>query len=258
MIELAWGALTHSGRLRRGNEDAHLAAPPVFVVADGMGGHAAGEVASQIAVEQFRAFTAGGPFAIADVARAISAANDAIIAASAANDGHTGMGSTVVGLVAIEQGGTPFWLAFNIGDSRLYRMWEGGLTQISVDHSYVQELVSSGRLSSAAAREHPERNIVTRALGHATDSEPDFWMMAPEAGERFLLCSDGLPGDVETARIHEILLEVDDPAEAAADLLAAALDAGGRDNITVVVVDVRRVHEGVLETTTPRGPIEHG
>ena len=169
------------------------------------------------------------------------------------------MGTTVVGLIAVEQLGAPYWLAFNIGDSRLYRLWDGDLSQISVDHSYVQELINSGRLSSDDARAHPERNVVTRALGQGEDIEPDFWMMPPEPGERFLLCSDGLSGDVERARIRDVLLAAEDPADAAADLVAAALSAGGRDNITVVVVDVRGVDgDGELETTRPRGPMLGG
>lgn len=253
MIYVTWGAETHHGRVRQRNEDALLAADPVFVVADGMGGHEAGEVASSIAVEHFRRFVGGTNLDVPDIAEAIDAANAAILTESQTKPGCGGMGTTVIGLVAVEQLGSPYWLAFNVGDSRLYRLWNGQLSQVSVDHSYVQELVNAGRLSSDDARDHPERNIVTRALGQDTVIEPDFWVMPPEVGERFLLCSDGLSGEVSEEQILGILIADTDPVEAAADLVAAALSGGGRDNITVVVVDVAGVDYAEAETTTPRG-----
>jgi serine/threonine protein phosphatase PrpC len=175
-----------------------------------------------------------------------------------AGTGSAGMGTTVVGLIAVEHRGMPYWLAFNVGDSRLYRLWQGELSQISVDHSYVQELVNTGQLTTDDARGHPERNIVTRALGQDAASEPDFWVMPPEVGERFLLCSDGLSGEVGQDRILELLLAAGDPVEAASNLVEAALAGGGRDNISVIVVDVRGVGEyGAQETTTPRGAVLH-
>lgn len=258
MIDLSWGARTHRGRTRNHNEDALLAAAPVFVVADGMGGHEAGEVASEITIEHFRGFVGGASLAIPDIAAAIASANDAIVAAAEAGTGRAGMGTTVVGLIAVEEMGMPYWLAFNIGDSRLYRLWQGELSQISVDHSYVQELVNTGQLTTDNVRGHPERNIVTRALGRHAAIEPDYWVMPPEAGERFLLCSDGLSGDVGHDRILELLLAAGDPVEAASNLVEAALAGGGRDNISVVVVDVRGVGDyGAQETTTPRRAVPH-
>ncbi len=252
MIDLSWGSATHNGRRREHNEDALLASAPVFVVADGMGGHLAGEVASEIAVDHFRGFVGAARLTIHDVSQAVAAANNAIIAAGTQRAGAAGMGTTVVGLIAVEQLEMPFWLAFNVGDSRLYRLWEGELSQISVDHSYVQDLVNSGRLSVDDARGHPERNVVTRALGQENSIEPDYWIMPPEIGERFLLCSDGLSGEVGNDRIRELLAAEGEPAEAASNLVAAALAGGGRDNISVVVVEVRGISYAAEESTIPR------
>ncbi|MEO6712745.1 MAG: protein phosphatase 2C domain-containing protein [Mycobacteriales bacterium] len=256
MIEVTWGAQTHNGHVRQHNEDALLADAPVFVVADGMGGHRAGEVASSIAIDQFRPLVGASALTIADVAAAITAANEAIVEAGEAGASSAGMGTTVVGMIAVEQVGRPYWLAFNVGDSRLYRLFKGELNQVSVDHSYVQELIAAGRLTADEAIGHPERNIVTRALGQDTESQADFWLLPPEVGERFLLCSDGLSGDVSADQILQLLRNSPDPEEAADQLVSAALAAGGRDNISVVVVDVRAIYDfGAHEATIPRGGV---
>jgi protein phosphatase len=149
------------------------------------------------------------------------------------------MATTAVGIVAIEQYGAPYWMAFNIGDSRLYRSGEAGLEQVSVDHSYVQELVDSGRLSPAEARRHPERSVITCALGVEAAYRPDFWLFPAEPGQRFLLCSDGLTDEVGDADISALLARADHPQIAADALVAAALHAGAADNVSVIVVDVR-------------------
>jgi protein phosphatase len=253
MIGLSWGAATDNGRVRQHNEDALLADAPVFVIADGMGGHQAGEVASSIVVDHFRELVGRSGLDVADIAEVLGRANAAIIDASDVAAARGGMGTTVVGLVAIEQLGVPYWAAFNVGDSRIYRFWQDELTQITIDHSYVQELIDSGRLTPDDARSHPDRNVVTRALGQALLHEADFWVLPPEPGERFLLCSDGLPGDLATNEILGVLRELMDPVSAADALVTAAVHAGGRDNVTVVVIDVVRVDVAAKqETTTPR------
>ena len=261
MFNLAWGSATHTGNVRPLNEDALLADAPVFVVADGMGGHDAGEVASEMAVARFRGFVGMSAVAIHQVTPAITAANEAIVAAGEAGEGRAGMGTTIVGLIGVEQHGAPYWFAFNMGDSRIYRFCRGLLTQVSVDHSHVQELVTLGQLSPAAARLHPERNIITRALGQQESGDPDYWLLPPEPGERFLLCSDGLSGELEPEEIARVLAAAPEPAVAAKNLLEAALFAGGRDNITVVVVDVLGIDtravddQSAWEQTTPRGDV---
>jgi protein phosphatase len=236
-MALAWGCATDVGKLRPHNEDAVLAAPPVFVVADGMGGHAAGEVASSIVVETFESLR-GRTIVSDDIARALTAANTSILELASQDQAKAGMGTTAVGLAVVEEDGATYWLAFNLGDSRLYQFHLGVLTQVSIDHSWVQELVSLGRITADEARTHPERNVVTRVLGSGFPSSADFWLFPAEAGQRFLLCSDGLSNEIEDDEIGAILA-VPQPPEVVADLLVrAAMDAGGRDNITVVVVDV--------------------
>ena len=143
----------------------------------------------------------------------------------------------VVAVVAVA--GTDHWAVFNMGDSRVYRLFEGELAQVTVDHSEVQELVSSGRLTAEEARTYRRRNVVTRSLGIDPPDAVDTWVFPPVPGERFLMCSDGLTGEVGDARIQEILGSVDDPQMAADLLVQAAIDAGGSDNVTVVVVDHR-------------------
>lgn len=238
MIDLAWGRATSAGRRRAHNEDALLADPPVFVVADGMGGHAAGEVASELAVQCLRGLAGRTVQAPSEVSDALARANREIHSLASGDPDKSGMGTTAVGLVAVEQSGTTFWLAFNLGDSRIYRFHGAVLTQVTVDHSYVQELVDGGLLDPAAAREHPERAVVTRALGTDRTLDPDYWILSPEPGERFLLCSDGLTSELTDDAILAVLSRVVDPAEAADALVDAALEAGGRDNVTVLVVDV--------------------
>jgi len=141
----------------------------------------------------------------------------------------------------VRQDGLPYWLVVNLGDSRTYRLAGTTFEQLSVDHSEVQELVESGELSVEQARQHPRRNIITRALGAGMRQEPDFWLVPIEEGDRILVCSDGLTGEILDSRIAGILLDQPDPADAAHALVEAALSAGGRDNISVIVVDAWEV-----------------
>lgn len=234
MMQIAWGTATDRGRVRRTNEDAHLAEPPVFLVSDGMGGRAAGDVASAIVVDEFRG-RVGAPAVESDwVSGCISRAGTRIRRLS-------GGGATVVGAALVEHSGAPYWLAFNIGDSRMYRCAEGLLKQVSVDHSLVQEMVDAGELDPAQARTHPRRNVITRAVGISRAVQPDCWLLPGLEGDRLLLCSDGVTAELTDDQLSAILAGHVDPQRAADALIDAALRAGGRDNVTVVVVDVLAV-----------------
>ena len=149
-------------------------------------------------------------------------------------------------MVVVQQDSTPYWLLFNIGDSRVYRCVDGAMTQISVDHSVVQELVDSGRMEPEAARFHPERHIITRAVGTQESPHPDIWLIPAEAGERFLVCSDGLSGELDSPEIAAVVIGPGTPQEIADELVARALAAGGRDNVTAIVVEVLAVGADTL------------
>lgn len=254
MIFGGWAGITDRGLLRAANEDAWLGAPPLFVVADGMGGHAAGDVASALAVDAFRPLTDKVALEVQDVLDALAEANRAILAAAADPD-RSGMGTTATGLALVQAGGSEHWLVFNVGDSRVYRLLDGDLTQLTVDHSEAEELVEAGHLTRAQAREYRRRNVVTRSLGTDPAPVPDCWVFPPAAGERFLICSDGLTTEVEDERIGACLVEEPDAEGGARRLVELALDAGGRDNVTVIVVDGLSTGSlsEVEEDTIPRG-----
>ena len=239
-VTLGWAAATDVGLDRTVNEDSLLAELPVFLVADGMGGHQAGDVASSLVVDEFESLADGRLRNVDDVIQTIEAANASILDEGVRSDTRTGMGTTAVGLLLVDNGDRSSWMLFNIGDSRAYRLAAGRLEQLSVDHSYVQELLDAGEITVRTARNHPHRNVVTRALGATEFIHPDFWLRPPMTGERYLLCSDGLSSEIGDADILDILGEPS--AERAAEMLIArALDAGGHDNITVLVVDVLSV-----------------
>ena len=233
-----WGVATHPGLVRSTNEDAVLAHYPVFLVADGMGGQAGGEVASHLVSEEFRRLADASPLTVDDVRVAIERANDVVVEAASATRGLAGMGTTLVGLAVVDADAEPCWLAFNVGDSRCYRLVAGELTQVTTDHSEVQILIEQGAITPEAARSHPHRNVITRAIGGGRTVDPDFFPLRPEAGERFLVCSDGLTVDVPDDTIAEVLRTEPDPRTAAARLVGLAVSAGGHDNVTVLVVDV--------------------
>lgn len=248
MTKLAWAAATDVGRVREHNEDSFQAGPRVFAVADGMGGHAAGEVASALVIEKL-AEIADSPALTADeVVSAIDAANRAIIRAGLQNPRMLGMGTTLTGLALVAadpENGTPTgsaerecWAVFNVGDSRVYRLFGSEFSQVTEDHSEVQELVNAGRLTPDEARRYPRRNVVTRSLGTLPPPEADVLVRDVVCGERFVICSDGLNGELTDDEIAEVLTAAADPDRAAADLVARALDAGGEDNVTVIVVEV--------------------
>jgi protein phosphatase len=238
-LELAWSAASDVGKVRRLNEDSFLAYPGLFVVADGMGGHAAGEVASRIAVEVFQEKLAELPLIPADVERLMTEANRRV-RERAEGDSTEGMGTTLVGLVLIDNGGAASLMVFNIGDSRCYA-WsaETGLEQITTDHSVVQELVDTGTISSSDARRHPDRNVVTRAIGVEAVAAADFFVLPRAQHQRFLLCSDGVSDQLDPQLIAQCLGEDGASSDGAVNLLAHVLEGPASDNATCIVVDAR-------------------
>ena len=230
---IAWGARTDVGLVRGHNEDSFLVQPPVFAVCDGMGGHAAGEVASSISVQTIGA---RAPIHADDVllGAAVEAANAAVIEGAAQGLGKPGMGCTA-SCVHIE--GSKVAVA-HVGDSRIYLLHQGTLVRLTHDHSYVEELVDAGEITADEARVHPSRSVITRALGSDPDMYADHFTLDISAGDRIVLCSDGLSSMVEDSEIEAIAVSSALPQTAADNLVAAALEAGGHDNVTVVVVDV--------------------
>lgn len=252
-MRTAWGSATDGGPFRRRNEDALLAHPPVFLVADGMGGHDSGDLASRIAVEEAAALTGQTEVTADDlhlVVRAIEARlHDEAPEGSAA-------GTTLAGVALARRDGTDHWLVFNIGDSRVYRFAAGVLTQVSVDHSLVQELVDDGALTREEATRHPERHVITRAIGTGLPATADYWLLPVRMGDRILVCSDGLTDALEDERIAIVLGSCEDPQIAAEMLVDGAVEAGSRDNVTAVVVDAAARPEE-LDTTAERERRHH-
>jgi protein phosphatase len=226
---------THVGLVRADNEDAYLLAPPLFAVADGLGGHQAGEVASSIAVDTLLEAAPRVADAKA-LGRAARRANTAVLEAAASGRGRSGMGTT---LTAAMLDGTRIALA-HVGDSRAYLLHYGTLEQLTQDHSMVADLVRQGRLTAEESRVHPNRSVITRALGSDPDMMADAFEVEAAPGDRLLLTTDGLTSMVEDRDIERILASAPTPVEAVDLLLDAALEAGGRDNVTVVVVDIGR------------------
>jgi protein phosphatase len=264
MIRFSHGVDTSVGRVRRVNEDSYLAVPPIYAVADGMGGHGSGDVASRLAVEVLARSVMLRPLFTEAVLHALEEANQVIVE----HEGPNRMGTTVTGLAGLETMGGDRLMIFNVGDSRVYRLRADRIEQLTVDHSEVQELVLAGVLTPEQARIHPRRNVVTRALGGGPDLVADHWLVPATGGDRFLICSDGLFGELPD-EVMAPLLAIADPHQAAATLVAAANDAGGHDNITALVVDIESSDapefHPVQETLTreeppgrPTGPAERG
>ncbi len=235
----SFGAGTNIGLVREQNEDSLIAMPPLFALCDGMGGHEAGEVASGIAVKSLldeAPIHADGKA----LGRAVIAANRAVLAGAEQEKGRPGMGTTCT--AAIVEG--DHLVVAQVGDSRAYLLHEGSLQQITRDHSLVADLVDAGRITEDEARVHPQRSIITRALGNDPDMVPDIYELAVEPGDRLMLCSDGLYGMVVDPVIEKVTKETPDPSECVDELIKAALDAGGADNVSVIVVDISSSDEG--------------
>jgi serine/threonine protein phosphatase PrpC len=236
VTRFSWGSSTSTGQIRQANEDWFLAVDGLFIVADGMGGHQAGEVASRLAVETVQEeFGAAGTDVLVS---AVEKANAELVSRSTVDPELAGMGTTLCAMALVESGGRDAIGVVNVGDSRLYLLTEGDLRQITEDHSLVATLERQGRITAAEAAVHPQRNILTRALGIDETVLVDSWEIIPVGGDRYLLCSDGLFNEVDENRISATLRQLADPGEAARELTRLANEGGGRDNITCVVVDV--------------------
>ena len=249
-MKLKWGASTDVGMVRQQNEDSFLAEETLFVVADGMGGHNAGEVASALAVTTLKAGARLGIDTTDEFRELVQQANSAIYTASLDDNTQSGMGTTVTALSIVE-GEEPRVLVANVGDSRAYLWRSGALSRLSVDHSYVQELVNEGIITPEAARVHPRRNIVTRALGIDRSVMVDVFTHFVRTGDRIVLCSDGLVDEVADNEIARVLGQHTDPQETAEALVMVANTNGGRDNTTVIVVDVLDDISEPIASTAP-------
>jgi protein phosphatase len=236
-MKLRWGATTDVGMVRQQNEDAFHAEENLYIVADGMGGHNAGEVASALAVSTVRSGARMGIRTADQFRELVQQANTAIYTASLDDSTQSGMGTTLTG-VAVIPGEEPRILIANVGDSRTYLFRSGALTRLSVDHSYVQELVNEGIITPEEARVHPRRNIVTRAMGIDRTVQVDVFSHLVRTGDRLVLCSDGLVDEVADIDIARVLTEHSDPQDTAEALVLVANAQGGRDNTTVIVLDI--------------------
>ena len=224
---------THVGKVRHNNEDSLIVIEPeTFVVADGMGGAQAGEVASQTLVETVKDFLSKTPPLNEQIlSQAILLANDKILTLARQNPNYLGMGTTAT-ILSLDDGKAYF---AHVGDSRIYRLRNNSLTQMTEDHSYVESLVRRGEITPEEARVHPMKNVLTQAVGVVENISVDTANFSVESGDTFLLCTDGLTNMVDDENIAKILQSASNPADA---LIDAALKAGGRDNISVIVVGV--------------------
>ncbi|MEO8363158.1 MAG: Stp1/IreP family PP2C-type Ser/Thr phosphatase [Ilumatobacteraceae bacterium] len=251
MITVTFGAVSDTGKLRNANEDSFLVGEHILAVADGMGGHNAGEVASAMAVQLLRDPTNQRIDSPDSFIELITTINEAIFQAATGTSEQRGMGTTLTAIaVAGSAESESHVVVVNVGDSRTYILRQGELRQVTIDHSYVQELVSEGVISADDARTHPRRNIVTRALGIDSRVIADSWTLPIVDHDRYMLCSDGLVDEISNEEILAILMQNADPQRAAESLLVAANDRGARDNVTVIVVDVR-LTDGPLPNPVP-------
>ena len=241
-IELTWAAITHTGRRREINQDSMLTAYPLFVVADGMGGHLGGEIASARTIERLRGVVEAGTVTPKAIEKGLLRAVKDIAAHPETTDEATG--TTLTGVYLDVSGDQVHWVTLNIGDSRVYLSRDGVIAQITTDHSVVQELVAAGRLSPEEAENHPYGNVITRAVGPSDSVTPDYVRLDVTDGDRFVICSDGLTKELTDYGIQHFLTENADPAVAIEAMLEAALENGGRDNITIIVLDVALQGEG--------------
>ena len=230
------GARTDIGRARGRNEDAYLVRDPLFAVADGMGGHRGGNVASKVALEAIRAFDVDGTDgeSTSALVKDIRTANETVLARGEADRDLRGMGTTITALLLQGEHAT----IAHVGDSRAYRLRDGALEQLTEDHTLVHQLVEEGRITADQAGRHPQRSILTRAVGVEPSVDVDASTIELQPGDRLMLCTDGLTGMLSDDAIREVLAGEEDPQHASDRLVEAANAAGGDDNITVVVIDV--------------------
>ena len=235
-LRLTWGGATDQGRIRANNQDAMYADSGLFVVADGMGGHQGGEVAANLAV---RTLTNAERSDREQLREAVAEANRVVHQTALEEAELHGMGTTLTTLAVSQEANTHQFVILNVGDSRVYRHRDGQLEQLTEDHSYVAELVRRGELDDEAAQAHPYRNMLTRAIGVHAEVEIDEWLLEPVSGDRFMLCSDGLTNELADVEIAEQLGFDKDPSTTAKALVGLANERGGRDNSTVLIVDVQ-------------------
>ena len=244
-VTLSWAALTDKGNKRAGNEDSSISDVPVFAVADGMGGHSAGDVASAAVVERLGE--------ISDAVTTAETIEEALARAltdidRVGDESVLGTGTTVTGVALAEVDDDLAWMVFNIGDSRVYLFEDGALRQLTRDHSVVQELIDAGLITKEQAEHHPDSNVITRAVGFHEKPLPDYSTLPVAVGQRILICSDGLTKELTDVGIRHYLSTTSTAERAATELVTASLANGGRDNVTVVVVDVESDESG---TTAP-------
>lgn len=249
------GAATDVGRVREVNEDSVHVGQRVFVVADGMGGHAAGDVASRLSVEVMADLDEGA-LTVERVREAVARANLVVREHARAHPESEGLGTTVAGLAVLD-GSVPHWAVFHVGDSRVHLFRDGVLHQLTVDHSEVQELIEQGRISVAEAATHPSRHIITRAIGEPEAPEVELIVLPVRTGGRFLLCTDGLTNELTDGDLVAVLAANHPPQETAEILVRRACENGGSDNVTVIVVDepVAGEAQPVAGATNPRSRV---
>jgi protein phosphatase len=258
VIGVTVGACTDVGAVRSLNEDRYYVGTFIWLVADGMGGHAAGEVASEIVVSLLRNLDYDHleQSAITD---AVMDTNAAVLTYGREHPEARGLGSTVTGLARVDIGGAEHWAVFNVGDSRVYRDYRGVLSRATLDHSEVEELILQGVITAEEARWHSSRSVVTRSIGTEPAPQVDLWVLPQTPGERFVICSDGLTAELTDEDIQEILARHSDSEQAARALVDAAWEAGGSDNISVLVVAVEDDQSAdIEEITKPRAELRTG
>lgn len=231
--DISFGSRTDIGYVRDHNEDSLIIIPPLFAVADGMGGHEAGEIASEITVNTL-AELAPSHLDAEGLTAAVEAANYNVMKAPRQGIGRDGMGTT---LTAAMLEGERLLIA-QVGDSRAYLLHKGHLQQITRDHSLMADLIEAGQITPEEARVHPNRSVITRAIGSDIHMRPDIYELNVDAGDRILLCSDGLSSMISNNAIESIMRRQSDAQHCADELVTAALENGGADNVTVVVADV--------------------
>lgn len=244
-IELSWFALTDVGRRRETNQDSYVVSPPIFAVADGMGGHSAGEIASAAVVRRLAELGGRESVSQDDIDAVLGDAVEDI--ELDAGETELGAGTTVTGVSIDSCADAPTWRVFNIGDSRVYQYFKGALSQITVDHSVVQHLIDTGAITEEEAEVHPHANVITRAVGFNEAPIPDYTSLALIPGQRLLICSDGLTKELTDIGIQHFLATQPTAEAAARTLVHEALENMGRDNVTVIVIDVHAVGD-VIDT----------
>lgn len=253
MTRIDCAAATHVGRIRENNQDRALVSGQLAAVADGMGGHAGGDRAAALAIAELGGVR--GTISAERLIKVVQAANKRIFTVALAPE-LRGMGTTIVAAVVDDETGVLSLI--NVGDSRGYQLRDGVLRQVTDDHSLVEDLVRSGRLTEDEAKVHPQRNIVTRVLGIGEDVDVDLFQIDVRSGDRYLLCSDGLTNEVDDEGIASILQSHPTSSSAADQLVRVAVDSGGRDNVTVAIIDVLEGPDRSPTRTQEIATVPHG